>query len=149
LAAPTAAKKRSVVLRGINRKDLTVRFELTPEDVIVGEMACLTGTPRSANITALEDGEVWELRRNVLDRLMRVPGLHDRFEKAYRERTLALVLGNSEIFKTLPENRFREIVDELGSSLTFVRLNPGQVLFRQNDPVNDLFFIRLGYLRVS
>jgi ferredoxin len=34
--------------------------ELTPEDMIVGEMACLSGSPRAADVMALEDGEVWE-----------------------------------------------------------------------------------------
>jgi Fe-S-cluster-containing hydrogenase component 2 len=142
-------KMSSTAPRGVDRKNPTVRFELTPDDVIVGEMACLTGMPRAADIMALEDGEVWELRRNVLDRLMRVRSLHDRFEKAYRDRVLGLVLRNSEILKGLPDNQFREIVDDIGESLTFVRLSPGQVLFRQGELVNDLYFIRLGYLRVG
>ena len=49
------------------------RVQLTPADVIAGEMACLSGSPRAADVTVLQDAEVWEVRRNVLDRLMRLP----------------------------------------------------------------------------
>ncbi len=64
------------------------RVELTPANVIVGEMACLSGTPRTADVIALEDGEVWEVRRNVLDRLMRAaepaPALRARLSRPRR-----------------------------------------------------------------
>src|SRR3954470_4229284 len=89
------------------------RDELTPEDVLVGEMACLTGTPRTANLTALEDGEIWEIRRNVLDRLMRLPEQRERFEREYRKRALDLILQTTELFKEMAEGEFKPIVDAL------------------------------------
>ena len=49
----------------------------------------LPGTPRTADVLALDDGEVWEIRRNVLDRLMRSPTQRDRFESLYRDRALS------------------------------------------------------------
>ena len=79
--------------------------------MLVGEMACLTGTPRSANVTALEEGEIWEVRRNVLDRLMRLPAQRARFEKEYRRRSLDLVLQATELFKEMTEGEFKPIVD--------------------------------------
>jgi len=44
-----------------------------PEPLILGEMACLSGTPRTADVRATSAGEIWEIRRNVLDRIMRSP----------------------------------------------------------------------------
>jgi hypothetical protein len=35
---------------------------------------------------ALKSSEVWEIRRNVLDRLMRLPSQRHRFESEYREK---------------------------------------------------------------
>ena len=126
-----------------------LRFELTPADVIVGEMACLSGTPRAADVTALVDSEVWEVRRNLLDRLMRLPSQRQRFESAYRERVLQLVLRNIELFKEIPQDQFEQIVDYMRQRVSFVRMNPGQTLFRQGDRVNDLYFVRLGYIRIG
>ena len=48
---------------------------------MVGEMSCLSGTPRNADIRAIEDGEVWEMRRNVLDRVLRSPSMRKRIEE--------------------------------------------------------------------
>ena len=45
------------------------------DDIVVGEMACLSGKPRKASVKAYTDCEIWEIRRNVLDRLMRSPDL--------------------------------------------------------------------------
>jgi Fe-S-cluster-containing hydrogenase component 2 len=131
------------------RRDPLLRFELSPANVIVGEMACLSGTPRSADVVALEDGEVWEVRRNVLDRLMRLPTQRARFEKEYRERSMDLVLQETELFKGLPDTEYRQILDFLRTKLTFVRVNPGQILFKQGDRVTDLYFVRLGHVRVA
>jgi Fe-S-cluster-containing dehydrogenase component len=125
------------------------RDELTPADVLVGEMACLTGTPRTANLTALDEGEIWEVRRNVLDRLMRLPDQRERFEREYRKRALDLVLQTTELFKEMDETEFKPIVDELRERLTFVRVKPGQTLFKQGDRVTDLYMVRLGHVRIA
>src|SRR5438477_3625902 len=85
--------------------------QLTPQDMIVGEMACLSGSPRAADVTALEDGEVWEIRRNVLDRLMRLPSQRKRFETEYRERSLDLALQNTDLFRGIEADEYRQVVD--------------------------------------
>ena len=123
--------------------------ELSPDDLIVGEMSCLTGTPRTATVVALEDGEVWEVRRNVLDRLMRLPSQRARFEKKYRERTLELALQGTDLFKEIDPTEYRGIVNYLRDRLTYVRVKPGQTLFQQGDVATDLFLIRLGHVRIS
>ena len=123
--------------------------ERTPADVIVGEMACLSGSPRSADVTALEDCEVWEIRRNVLDRLMRLPVQRQRFEAEYRKSSLVLALQNTELFSGIEQNEYANIVDYLRNRLTFVRLQPGQTLFEEGDIANHLYLVRLGNVRVS
>lgn len=128
---------------------LIFRDELAPEDMLVGEMACLTGTPRSANVTALEEGEIWEVRRNVLDRLMRLPAQRARFEKEYRRRSLDLVLQSTELFKEMTEGEYKPILDKLRERLTFVRVKPGQTVFEQDDKVSDLYLVRLGHVRIA
>ena len=125
------------------------RAQLTAADVIAGEMACLSGSPRTADVTVLENAEIWEVRRNVLDRLMRLPSRRARFEAGYRDRSLDLVLQGSELFKGIGQEQYKRIVDYLRGRLSFVRVSPGQVLFRQGEPANDLYLIRLGHVRVG
>ncbi|MGZ4983488.1 MAG: cyclic nucleotide-binding domain-containing protein, partial [Chthoniobacterales bacterium] len=127
----------------------TFRAELTPEDVIVGEMACLSGSPRVADVKVLEDAEVWEVRRNVLDRLMRLPTRRAKFETEYRDRSLNLVLQGTDMFRDLAYDQYNEIVDYLRNRITFLRVTPGQVLFRQGELANEIYLIRLGHVRVG
>ncbi len=149
LPPPSVEKGLFGGLRVSGRGASLLRFELTPENVIVGEMACLSGTPRAADVTALVASEVWAVRRNVLDRIMRLPSQRLRFETEYRQRALNHVLQDSELFKGLPPEQFKQIVDYLRQRLSFVRVRPGQTLFRQGDRVNDLYLVRLGYIRIG
>jgi len=123
--------------------------ERTPADVIVGEMACLTGSPRSAKVTALENSEVWEIRRNVLDRLMRLPSQRQRFESEYRKSSLDLVLQNTDLFSEIEREEYGQIVDYLRQRVSFVRVQPGQTLFKEGELATRLYLIRLGHVRVS
>ncbi len=125
------------------------RAQLTPEDLIVGEMACLSGSPRVADVTVLEDAEVWEVRRNVLDRLMRLPSRRAKFEAEYRNRSLNLVLQGIDLFRDLAYEEYNEIVEYLRKRITFLRVTPGQVLFRQGELSNEVYLIRLGHVRVG
>ncbi|HEY0342994.1 MAG TPA: cyclic nucleotide-binding domain-containing protein, partial [Steroidobacteraceae bacterium] len=126
-----------------------LQVELTPANLIFGEMACLSALPRSADVLALEGGEVWELRRNVLDRLMRLPSQRQRIEVEYRQRALDLVLRSTSLFSDLPQQTYRDVVDYLRQRITFARVNPGQTVCRQGDRAQDFFILRMGHIRVS
>ncbi|MEP6809147.1 MAG: cyclic nucleotide-binding domain-containing protein, partial [Chthoniobacterales bacterium] len=144
-------KKGGGILGGMFNLARSPRFriELTSADFVAGEMACLSGSPRAADVKVLRDAEIWEIRRNVLDRMMRLPSRRAKFESTYRNRSLNLVLQSSELFRDLGEEQFKEMVDHLRERLSFVRVRPGQMLFRQGEPANDLYLIRLGHVRVG
>ena len=123
--------------------------ERTPADMIVGEMACLTGSPRTADVTALEESEIWEIRRNVLDRLMRLPSQRQRFEGEYRKSSLDLALQNTDLFSGIEQEEYGRIVDYLRNRVAFVRVQAGQTLFKEGEVATRLYLIRLGHVRVS
>jgi Fe-S-cluster-containing hydrogenase component 2 len=123
--------------------------ELTPANLMFGEMACLSGSPRSGDVLALEDGELWALRRNVLDRLMRLPSQRRVIENEYRKRSLTLILRSSPLFRDIPTAEYEKVIEYLAEKLTFARLNPGQTLFHQGDKSSDFYIIRVGHIRVS
>jgi CRP-like cAMP-binding protein/Na+-translocating ferredoxin:NAD+ oxidoreductase RNF subunit RnfB len=130
------------------KENAKLRIERGPEDVIVGEMACLSGSPRTAQISALQESEVWEIRRNVLDRLMRSPAQRERFDAIYRDRALDVVLRQSRLFQELPADEFKQCADFLRPRLSFVRVSPGQKIFEQGDWSDHFYFIRLGHVSV-
>ncbi|HEV3271672.1 MAG TPA: cyclic nucleotide-binding domain-containing protein [Candidatus Methylacidiphilales bacterium] len=126
-----------------------LQVELTPANLIFGEMACLSALPRSADVVALENGEVWELRRNVLDRLMRLPSQRRRIEVEYRQRALDLVLRSTNLFRDLPQDDHRKIVEYLRQRISFARVNPGQTVCDQGERAHDFFIIRMGHVRIN
>jgi Fe-S-cluster-containing hydrogenase component 2 len=141
-------KGKSSALNWLSRPKPVIR-ERTPADVIVGEMACLSGSPRAANVTALENCEVWEIRRNVLDRLMRLPSQRQRFEAEYRKSSIDLALQSTDLFRDLEPDEYRRIVNWLRNRLNFVRVQPGQTLFREGEIATHLYLVRLGNVRVG
>ena len=83
---------------------------------------------------ALEDCEVWEIRRNVLDRLMRLPSQRHRFENEYRESSLDLALQNTDLFSGIEPGEYSRIVDYLRQRLSLCpRRKPGQTLFEEGE----------------
>jgi Fe-S-cluster-containing hydrogenase component 2 len=147
--APPASNSLLGAFLPHNRPKPVLQVELTPANLIFGEMACLSALPRSADVVALEAGEVWELRRNVLDRLMRLPSQRRRIEVEYRQRALDLVLRSTSLFRDIPQDEYQKIVDYLRQRISFARVNPGQTLFRQGERASDFFIIRMGHIRVS
>jgi Fe-S-cluster-containing hydrogenase component 2/CRP-like cAMP-binding protein len=117
--------------------------------MVVGEMSCLSGTPRTADVAAVDAGEVWEVRRNVLDRIMRSPTQRRKFEDKYRGAALDTVLRNAEVFEGLPAAEYDACVEFLRPRLAFVRANPGQPIFKQGDWADAFYMVRLGHIRVG
>jgi Fe-S-cluster-containing hydrogenase component 2/CRP-like cAMP-binding protein len=160
--AAKPAKRFGVSLGGrlarASRGEPLFKAPLTPKDVIVGEMACLAGTARVADVVAVEESEVWEIRRNLLERMMRSPSQRARFDALYKERALGSALRQSDLFRDQPGDPFPAdeyakclefLRDEKANRLSFVRVNPGQTVFRQGDWAEELYLVRLGHLRVS
>jgi len=126
------------------------------EDVIVGEMACLSGTPRTADVSAHTNGEVWEIRRNVVDRMMRSPGQRDKFDRIYRRHSLDVVLNDPDTFKGVSNGERLQIAEFLKGKnaqgrdrLSFVRVNPDQTIFEQGKVSDCMYLVRLGHVRVG
>jgi CRP-like cAMP-binding protein len=53
----------------------------------------------------------------------------------------------AELFQDEPS--FARFVDFLRPRVELVRLNPGQVVFRQGDPADHFYLVRIGFVKVS
>jgi len=132
--------------------DRVVVAERGPKDIIIGEMTCLNLYPRSATVIAKSDGaELIEIMRNILYVLYRNKASREILDDLYRKRTFPTVLSKLDLFQNVrgDEARFRKLTDWLQPRLDLVRVDPGQLIFKQNEQSDDFYIVRVGYVRVS
>ncbi len=112
---------------------------------LFGEMTCLSFYPRSATVRAIEDTEVLEMLRNVLQMLQKDKVFKATLDRRYRERALDTHLRTVPIFAGVPDTLFNELRDKV----ELVRFEPGQVICRQGEAADALYLIRIGFVKVS
>lgn len=113
----------------------------------VGEMALLTGQPRTADVIALVDSRLVRLSKTGFDRLTaRHPAIASGFAVAIAPRIQRLKL--SEILNRL----FGEIdpvtLHAVQEKISWRRLADGQLLFRQGDLGTSMFIVVNGRLQM-
>jgi CRP-like cAMP-binding protein/Fe-S-cluster-containing hydrogenase component 2 len=127
------------------------------DDRIVGEMACLSHRRRTATIRAHDDGvELWEVRRNFLDMLRRFRASRAELDRLYLERALTHGLNQTELLDgdlgpelALPPAEREAIIADLRRAARCRLADPGQLIAQQGEPARELFFIRLGNVKIA
>lgn len=118
---------------------------------IFGEMTCMNNYPRSATVRAAEDCTVLEFLRNVLYILQRSKKSRAMLEQKYRERAITSHLQSVPLFAQLLQEagQFEQFVNFMRDRVELIRLNPGDVIFRQGDPADSFYLVRIGFVKVS
>jgi CRP-like cAMP-binding protein/Fe-S-cluster-containing hydrogenase component 2 len=118
---------------------------------IFGEMTCMSFYPRSATVQAVEECTVLEMLRNVLYILQRNRRSRALLEEKYRKRAIDHHLRSVPIFASLLENEadFARFIDYLRPRVELLRVNPGEIVFRQGDPADSFYLVRIGFVKVS
>jgi CRP-like cAMP-binding protein/Fe-S-cluster-containing hydrogenase component 2 len=121
------------------------------ENDIFGEMTCMSFYPRSATVRAEEDCTVLEMLRNVLYILQRNKKSRAWLEERYRVRAIDSHLRSVPLFADLlqDEDHFNRVVNYLRPRVQLVRLNPGEAIFRQGDPADHFYLVRVGFVKVA
>ncbi len=119
------------------------------DDLILGEMSCMNRYPRSATVTAVEESEVLEIRRNVLYMLQRNEVSRDKLNRVYRERALQGQLEGLAIFESLDDQSRQRAADFLKGKAEIVFVEPKQTIIEEGDPAENFYITKLGFVKIS
>jgi CRP-like cAMP-binding protein/Fe-S-cluster-containing hydrogenase component 2 len=118
---------------------------------LFGEMTCMSFYPRSATVQARENCVVLEMLRNVLYILQRSKQSRALLDEKYRRNAIDSHLRSVLIFSELikDEYLFSKFVNFLRDRVELIRLNPGDVIFRQGDVADAFYLVRIGFVKVT
>ncbi len=119
--------------------------EIGPRDW-AGEMAVLTGQPRSATLTAVTDGELVRLLRSGFDELTRLfPEVASRLtaDIGPRLRRNQLLRVWEELFGITDPAAFRELEE----AVEWQRVRAGEALIRQGEASDAMYVVVTGRFR--
>ena len=113
----------------------------------VGEMALLTGQPRSATVTVLQDCELLRLALASFECLTHkypalLSGLANQLLPRFQQDQTKLAL--THLFGKLDDELQQELLGKLG----WRRIKSGQTLFHQGEPGEEMYVIVQGRLRL-
>lgn len=116
-----------------------------------GEMALLSGTPRTATVSVAADqgpAFVLELTRPAIRLLRKLPKFGRALDRNYRNYGLTLSINDLRDLSGLSLDK--DLLKRLGDAARFAVYEKDHILFREGDPVNRLVFVRSGWIqRVS
>lgn len=122
-----------------------------PEGHSFGEMALLSGTPRTATVrvpASAGPATVLEFTRPALRLLRKLPKFGHAINRDYRSYGLSLSLNELKDFAE--DDISDDVFQRLNDAARFAVYEKGHVLFQEGDPVNRLVFVRNGWIqRVS
>jgi Fe-S-cluster-containing dehydrogenase component/CRP-like cAMP-binding protein len=116
-----------------------------------GEMAMLSGTPRTATVSVADGSApalVLEFTRPAIRLLRKLPRFGKALDRNYRNYGQTLTLN--EIKELADLDLDSALLQRLNDSARFAVYEKDHVLFREGDPINRIVFVRNGWIqRVS
>jgi len=100
-------------------------------------------------VRATSAGEIWEIRRNVLDRNQCVRRAAGAVQKMYRERALDVVLANGRSSKTCPKDEYQKCVNFLRPKSHVRERQSEPTDVPQGDWADAMYLVRLGHVKVQ
>ena len=116
------------------------------EGAFFGEMALLSGAPRTANVVAEEDTEILEVTDVVLRELAgKYPQVISSLKNFYRQRLLNNVMAISPLFKDFDPAERKSIVEKFKMK----QASPAEVLITEGKNSDGLYVVLHGGVQVA
>lgn len=114
-----------------------------------GEMAMLSGTPRTATVSVAEEPAlVLEFTRPAIRLLRKLPKFGKALDRNYRSYGQTLTLNELKDLANLDFGN--PVIQRLNDAARFAVYEKDHVLFREGDPINRVVFVKNGWIqRVS
>lgn len=145
------------------------------DELVLGEMTCVTQRPRTATVIAVAEPDnkelvlgydengwptakkgkkagpvvVYEITRNMLDMMQRSASAREDIQEMYTLRAIQTGVQSGRVFKLL-DNMEREqaVTFLLSAGVTFARVEAGEAIISEGDIAAAFYIIRLGTVRV-
>jgi CRP-like cAMP-binding protein len=102
--------------------------------------------PRSATARANTEVEVIEMLPNILNNVLYTsPAFKEKLNESYRARALDTHLRSVPVFRNVP----RDFLESIKQRVELADYQPGQIIYREGDPADAFYLIRLGFVKVS
>jgi CRP-like cAMP-binding protein len=122
-------------------KDVAHLFENT----LFGEMALITGQPRTASVAALGEADVIEVSKSALLQVMlSVPSVRDALDRFSRERLIKNLLQTSPLFVPFTKSQQGELLRHFEGH----EMEAGVDIITEGEPGKGLFLILSGEVDV-
>jgi CRP-like cAMP-binding protein len=116
------------------------------EGAFFGEMALLSGAPRTAHVIAEEDTEILEVTDSVLRELAtRYPQVISSLKNFYRQRLLNNVMAISPLFKDFDPSQRKGIVEKFRMR----QAAPGEKVIAEGKSSDGLYVVLHGVMQVT
>jgi len=116
------------------------------EGAFFGEMALLSGAPRTANVSAEDDTELLEVSDAVLRHLAKNhPSVVKSLKNFYRQRLLSNVMAISPLFKDFDPAERRQLVEKF----KLRQAAPGEMLIKEGAQSDGLYVVLHGSVDVA
>ncbi len=113
---------------------------------IFGEIAAMSGTPRTADVLAGTDVKLLRISRDdIFSIIDKFPVVKERLDAIYLRRALGAQLSKVPIFASLTE----EMIEKIRGAATLQTFRGNEVVFNEGDEVDAFYLIRYGFAKVS
>jgi CRP-like cAMP-binding protein/Fe-S-cluster-containing hydrogenase component 2 len=111
-----------------------------------GEMAALSGYPRSATVITAEPSLLLEVTKEAFLSLVdHAPSAKAALDQEYKARALKSQLQLTSLFQGVEQ----AVLDELAEKAVLKSFKKTEVVFREGDPGDSFYLVRNGFAKVS
>jgi CRP-like cAMP-binding protein len=121
-------------------------LKLVSAGELLGEMSILSGNPRFAEVSCLENAQVLRITRDGLVAFMdAAPSVKSRIDADYRKRVLNSSLRKINVFSLVDDLS----LEALAKNVEIKTFQKGELIFAPGDSADEFYLIRDGFVKIS